>query len=434
MTENRTLSSGVKNSDKEFCGALKSEIMGIFYNIAMLLMELGIRVAALFNPKARKWVRGRRHIFLRLKRYVHKDADIAWFHAASLGEFEQGRPVIERFREKYPDYKILVTFFSPSGYEVRKKYKGADYVFYLPSDTSWNARRFVALVNPKVAVFIKYEFWANYLKYLKKNGTRTFIISSIFQPNSAFFNKWYGHRYRKLLGCFEHIFVQNDESRRLLNAVGIKNVTVAGDTRFDRVYAIATKSKQLPLVESFAAGASVFVAGSTWPADEELIMQLAERSPETKFIIAPHEIHPERIEKLIASTTRRCVRFTQLKPEDDLSAAEVLFVDTIGILSSVYRYGRFAYIGGGFGVGIHNTLEAATFGLPLAFGPNYMKFKEARDLIALGGAVSITSFEELNDWFFSLRDDDLEYDMASGRCRDYVKNGRGATAAILSEI
>lgn len=409
--------------------------MNFIYNIMMSLMSLGIRAASPFSKKARLWVQGRRKIFRRLRDAIDPEADIAWFHAASLGEFEQGRPVIEAFREKYPHYKILLTFFSPSGYEYRKNYPGADYIFYLPIDRARNARRFVEITRPKIAVFIKYEFWGNYLRYLSKNGTRIFSISAIFRRRSGFFNKWYGKRYRRLLDYFEHIFVQNEISRRRLWAVGIKNVTVAGDTRFDRVYDIATQAKVLPLLESFASdGKPAFIAGSTWPADEDLIIQLMNESPRSKFVIAPHEIHEDRIEKLVSSSKRPIVRYTKLEPDADISSAEILIVDTIGVLSSAYRYARYAYIGGGFGVGIHNTLEAATFGLPVAFGPNYKKFQEAIDLISLGGATSVINYDELRKWYVTMRDDEVEYNMASERCREYVENGRGATAIILARL
>ena len=396
-------------------------------------MVFAFRLASPFHAKARRWVRGRKAIFRRLREAIDPDADIAWFHAASLGEFEQGRPVIEAFRQKYPHYKILLTFFSPSGYEYRKHYPGADYIFYLPADTGRNARRFVEIARPKVAVFIKYEFWSNYLRCLHESGARIFSISAIFRRKSGFFSKLYGRRYRRLLGFFEHIFVQNEISRRRLRAVGVTNVTVAGDTRFDRVYDIAMKAKAIPLLDSFVSdGKPVFIAGSTWPADEELIVALMARSPEAKFVIAPHEIHPDRIEKLVASTARKTVRYTLQAPDADVSAADVLILDTIGVLSSAYRYGRYAYIGGGFGVGIHNTLEAATFGLPLSFGPNYGKFQEAVDLISMGGACSIGTERELIDWYDALRDDEPGYLRASGCCREYVATGRGATDLILS--
>lgn len=398
-------------------------------------MVLAIRLASPFNRKAKLWIRGRKGIFKRLRETIDPNADVAWFHAASLGEFEQGRPVIEAFRQKYPHYKILLTFFSPSGYEHRKNYPGADYIYYLPIDTSRNARRFVEIAHPKIAVFIKYEFWSNYLRFLHRSGARIFSISAIFRRKSGFFSKVYGRRYRRLLDYFEHIFVQNEISRRRLRAVGITNVTVAGDTRFDRVHDIARQAKVIPLLESFASGDKpVFIAGSTWPADEELIIPLINESPKTKFIIAPHEIHEDRIEKLITLTKRPTVRYTRQEAGADISSAEVLIIDTIGVLSSAYRYARFAYIGGGFGVGIHNTLEAATFGLPLSFGPNYRKFQEAIDLISMGGAASINSYFELKTWFRTLRDHETEYNLAAQRTREYVEKGRGATAIILAQL
>ncbi len=413
--------------------------MGLIYNIAVGLSGFLYGRAAAFSPKARLWAQGRRRIFERLRQSVGPDAaagaDIAWFHAASLGEFEQGRPVIEAFREKHPHHKILLTFFSPSGYEVRKNYAGADWVFYLPLDTARNARKFIGIVRPKIVVFIKYEFWRNHLRAARAAGARIFCISALFQAGSPFFNKVYGRWYRRVLGYFDRIFVQNDASRERLAAVGITNVTVAGDTRFDRVWAIARQARELPLLASFASdGRPVFIAGSTWPPDEELIVRLIDDSPEAKFVLAPHEIHAERIEKLIASMPRKAVRYTQLDPNADIASAEVLVIDTIGILSSAYRYGRYGYIGGGFGAGIHNTLEAATFGLPLAFGPNHQKFQEAKELIVLGGAHSVTDYETLRDWYVGLRDDPSVYEKASAACKNYVETGRGATETILSHL
>ena len=407
--------------------------MFILYDIAMRLMSLVMRIAGLFSPKAKLWSDGRRKIIDRIKKEVTQGEEIAWFHAASLGEFEQGRPVIEAFRKKYPSYKIFLTFFSPSGYEIRKNYAGADYIFYLPVDTARNAYRFVSIVKPKTAVFIKYEIWANYLRFLSMSGCRTFLISAIFRPDSAFF-KWYGGAYRRLLAYFEHIFVQNGQSEYLLGEAGFNNVSISGDTRFDRVWEIAAAAKKLPLVESFKSGSKVLVAGSTWKPDEDLLASLINESTDTKFIIAPHEIEDARIEKLRASIQRSSTRYTAHKEGDDISQFDVLFVDTIGILSSVYSYGEYAYIGGGFGVGIHNTLEAAAFGLPLAFGPNYHKFKEAADLISHGGASSVSSVEELSEWFTGLNGDKDLYEKASRSCADYVAEGRGATEVIMSML
>ena len=408
--------------------------MRILYNLAVLLMDLGIRLAAAFNPKARLWVEGRRDIFRRMKEKIDASAPLIWFHAASLGEFEQGRPLIEAFREAYPDYKILVTFYSPSGYEIRKNYAGADYIFYLPSDTPGHVRQFMSIVRPRIAVFIKYEFWVNYLLALQKAGVHTYLISAIFRPEQAFF-RWYGSLMRRALGVFDAMFVQNEASKTLLAGIGLREVSVTGDTRFDRVYTIAQAAKELPAVARFAAGHRVLVAGSTWPPDEELLLQLIrDAEPGTKFIIAPHEIEESRIQKMVAQCSTRTLRYTELHAESDLEGASVLIVDTIGILSSVYRYGHWAYIGGGFGVGIHNILEAATFGLPLAFGPRYEKFQEARELIQSGGARSIATFEELFDWFQTMSTDAERYAASSTTCRDYVLTHKGATAQIMQRI
>lgn len=396
-------------------------------------MGLAFRIAGLFNKKAKLWAAGRKGLMRRIKETIEPGQDIAWFHAASLGEFEQGRPVIEAFCRKYPGYKILVTFFSPSGYEVRKNYEGADYVFYLPEDTSRKAFKFVSIVRPKVAVFIKYEFWANYLRFLKMSGCRTYLVSAIFREDSTFF-KWYGAPYRRLLRYFEHIFVQDGRSDYLLREIGLNNVTISGDTRFDRVAKIAAAAKKLPLAESFKNGGKVFVAGSTWPKDEELLLGLINEFTDTKFIIAPHEIDGERIERMRSGIDRPSARYTQVSEGDDLSACGVLFIDTIGILSSVYGYGDYAYIGGGFGAGIHNILEAATFGLPLMFGPNYLKFKEARDLIDSRGAVSVAEYDELRENFVYLKEHPDAYAAASEVCSRYVADGRGATDAIMNLI
>lgn len=407
--------------------------MRILYDAGILLMDAGLHAAAPFNAKARLWVKGRRNIFREMAAAAEPGADVIWFHAASLGEFEQGRPVIEAFRAARPEYKILVTFFSPSGYEIRKNYAGADYIFYLPLDTPRNVRRFLDIFRPKIAVFVKYEFWLNYLLEMERRGTKIYLISSIFRPRQIFFRPW-GGLFRRALRGFGHLFVQNEESRQLLAGIGIDRVSVAGDTRFDRVHSIASQAKELPEVARFAAGAPVLVAGSTWPPDEELLTGLIARYGDVKFIVAPHEIDSARIERLIARIGRPALRYTQLTPQSDLERAQVLFIDTIGILSSVYRYGRWGYIGGGFGVGIHNTLEAATFGLPLAFGPRYEKFPEARDLIALGGAASVSGEQELQQWFAALHDDPDRTRRCAEACRDYVAEHKGATDQIMAEI
>ncbi len=407
--------------------------MKFLYTLGIFLMRGCICLAAPFNPKAKQWLRGRRGQFDRLREQIDPQAPLVWFHAASLGEFEQGRPVMEAFRAAHPEYKILLTFFSPSGYEVRKEYAGADYICYLPLDTPRNVREFLEITRPRLAVFIKYEFWANYLFALQKQGVKAYVISAIFHPGQSFFRP-YGGLMRRMLRTFDRIFVQNEESRQLLSGIGIEAVTVAGDTRFDRVYAIAQAAGPRPEIAAFAEGAQVFVAGSTWPPDEELILKLIAQSGEMKFIVAPHEIVEERVVRLIERAGVPALRYTELGPEDDLASARLLVIDTIGILSSVYRYGRLGYIGGGFGVGIHNTLEAATFGLPLAFGPRYEKFQEARELIAVGGARSIANFEELFAWFGELQSDETLYTRSSAACRDYVAAHKGATEEIMKSL
>lgn len=407
--------------------------MKLLYTLGIHLLSIVIALAALFNRKARLWRRGRRGIFRRMSEAIDPRAPLIWFHAASLGEFEQGRPVIEAFRKAYPHWKILLTFYSPSGYEVRKEYPGADYIFYLPADTPRNVRRFLAIARPHIAVFIKYEFWANYLFGLQRNGTKTFLISAIFQPGQIFFRPW-GDLMRQALRSFELLFVQDEASRTLLSTIGIDRVQVAGDTRFDRVYAIAQAARKLPQIEPFSAGARVLVAGSTWPADEELILRLMSQSNDIKFILAPHEIDEARIGKLVGESPVAALRYTELGPENDPAATRLLIIDTIGILSSVYRYGELAYIGGGFGAGIHNTLEAATFGLPLAFGPRYERFREARELIASGGARSVNNYEELFEWFHTQQSDPVARKHSSEACRAYVLAHKGATEVILTEL
>ena len=369
--------------------------MSLFYQIAIYGYSLTIRIASFFNKKAGLWINGRNDIFKNLEKAIDPNERIAWFHAASLGEFEQGRPVIEAFRQKFPGFKILLTFFSPSGYEIRKNYSGADYIFYLPPDTKPNAKRFIETVKPEIAVFIKYEFWFNYLKILYDKDLPVFVISAIFRKEQHFF-KWYGGWFRKMLKSITMFFVQNEESKELLQSIGIENVTISGDTRFDRVSAIAGSLKTFPPVEKFAGNTKVFLAGSTWPRDEELILRLAnDLAGKMKFIIAPHEIGHERI----ASITRLFSGFKVLKfsesNESSFAGAHILIIDGMGFLSGLYRYCHIAYIGGGFGKGIHNILEAATFGKPVIFGPKYDKFQEATDLTKLKGAFSVSTAKEL---------------------------------------
>lgn len=404
-----------------------------WYNLGIRFYTGAVRLASPFVRKAALWTQGRRDIFPQLERAVGDGGRIIWFHAASLGEFEQGRPVMEALRERYPDYRILLTFFSPSGYEIRKNYSGADWVFYLPADTPRNAARFLDAVKPEMAVFIKYEFWLNYLSALAERGVPAYIISSIFRRDSVFFRPW-GGAFRRALRSFRRLFVQDAESEGLLAGIGVTAVTVAGDTRFDRVGRIADGARRLPQVEDFVDGGTVFVAGSTWAPDEELLVRLMNANPDVKFILAPHEMDEKRIGELEAAVNGGAVRYTRYGEADGGRDKQLLIIDTIGILSSVYSYGSYAYIGGGFGVGIHNTLEAATFGMPVAFGPNYAKFREARDLVALGAAQSVAGYEELSAWFSALRSDGEAYDRAAKQAAEYVRSHRGATSIILREL
>lgn len=400
------------------------------YNICMALYEVVIKFVALWHPKARLWSDGRKDIFRRLQEAIPADARVAWVHVASLGEFEQGRPIIEQLRREHPEYKILLTFFSPSGYEIRKNYEGADYIFYLPVDRKSYVRRFLDIAHPELAVFVKYEFWLNMLAELRARKVRTFIVSAIFRRNSIFF-KPYGSMWVSALKTFETLFVQDDNSQSLLAELGFSNVVVAGDTRFDRVAQIAAAAKRIEIIERFKGASPLFVAGSTWGPDEEILLPLIKEYPQIKFVIAPHEMNEQRIATILAQT--KAVRYTQID-KAAVEEAQVLVLDTVGLLSSVYGYAQWSYIGGGFGVGIHNTLEAATFGLPIAFGPNYEKFKEARDMVALGAARSVESYEELKQWFAPLHDDESHLAATSALSKEYTAKHQGATAAFLRAL
>ncbi len=402
----------------------------LLYNICIALYSGLLSVVALWNKKARQWVEGRNNIFERMAAAIAPTDKVVWVHVASLGEFEQGRPIIEEIRHQHPEYKILLTFFSPSGYEIRKNYDGADYIFYLPADTPSNVNRFLDIAHPEIAVFIKYEFWLNYLTQLKKRGVRSYLVSAIFRQDSVFFRN-YGSMWREALDAFEQMFVQNEESRKLLNGIGYDNVVIAGDTRFDRVAAIAKAAKPVEIVEKFKGDSRLFVAGSTWGPDEDILMSLVNDNPQIKFVIAPHEMEESRINKIIATAKGGALRYTQCTVQSDFSKAQVLVLDTIGILSSVYGYATWSYIGGGFGVGIHNTLEAATFGLPIAFGPKYEKFKEARDMVALGAATKVESAEELSHWFVPLRDNAEHLAHTSAIAKSYTAKNQGATALFM---
>ena len=418
----------------------------MIYNIVIYFVLWGIAIASLFNEKVRKMWRGEREAFKILKQKVDPTAKYIWFHAASLGEFEQGRPLMERIRKEYPQYKILLTFYSPSGYEVRKNYEGADIICYMPVDTRLNAIRFLRLVRPVMAFFIKYEFWSNFLHILKHRNIPTYSVSSIFREDQVFF-KWYGRSYAGVLKCFTRFFVQNEESKRLLEGIGITAVDVVGDTRFDRVLQIKEAAKQLPICEAFRTGVAssqsadvphhdfkVFVAGSSWPPDENIFIPFFNEHKDWRLLIAPHVIAEEHL-KLILSLIKgkKVVRYTQTTPEE-AAEADVLIIDCFGLLSSMYNYGDVAYIGGGFGVGIHNTLEAAVWNMPVIFGPNNKKFQEAQGLLKSGGGFEINTYEDFSGLMSSLMNDETFLKQAGDKAGTYVAHLAGATDKVLASV
>ena len=404
------------------------------YHLIMYLIQFGVMIASLFNEKVRKMWRGERAAVRVLREKVDPEAQYVWFHAASLGEFEQGRPLMEQLRRDHPEYKILLTFYSPSGYEVRKNYQGADIICYMPIDTVTNARRFLRTIRPVMAFFIKYEFWYNYLHILKHRKVPVYSVSSIFRPDQIFF-KWYGREYGHVLKCFTHFFVQNEVSCKLLAGIGIPEATVTGDTRFDRVLQIKDAAKQLPVVETFKQDRKVFVAGSSWQPDEDIFIQYFNEHPEWKLIIAPHVIGEEHLKQILSKLEgRKTVRYTAVQDNSSLDDADVLIIDCFGLLSSIYRYGDVAYVGGGFGVGIHNLLEAAVWNIPVLFGPNNKRFQEAQELMAAGGGFEISDgqdFARLMDRF----DNDEDYRKKCGKqAGSYVEQHAGATPQILSAV
>lgn len=402
------------------------------YNILMHLIQLGVAVAALFSEKVRKMYRGEREAFSILENRIDPSAEYAWFHAASLGEFEQGRPIMERLRAEHPEYKILLTFFSPSGYEVRKNYNGADIVCYMPIDTPSNARRFVRLANPTLVFFIKYEFWYNFLNELWLKGTPVYSVSSIFRRDQVFF-RWYGMGYKKVLGFFKFFFVQNEESKSLLAGIGYNNVMVTGDTRFDRVLQIKIQAKRLPVVEAFAKSCKVLVAGSSWPPDEDIFIRYFNEHSGWRLIVAPHVIGEDHLRQILSKLNRKAVRYTQATMET-AATAECLIIDCFGLLSSIYNYGDVAYVGGGFGVGIHNVLEAAVWDMPVIFGPNNKNFIEAQGLKAAGGGFEIAAYEDFAALMDRLASDAEELSIRGCAAGGYVKNHSGSTNMIMKEV
>jgi len=403
------------------------------YNLTILGYFLLVKIVSIRNEKARKWIEGRKDIFKRLRETITPGEKILWFHASSLGEFEQGRPVIEAIRKLKPDYKILLTFFSPSGYELKKDYKYADYVFYLPLDTKRNAARFIDIVRPEKVFFIKYEFWYNYLTQLKEEGIPTYIFSALFRPSQIFFKPW-GKWYLKAIATYEHIFVQNQESFDILHKFGFINVSVSGDTRLDRVGEISDAAPRLDKLEIFCNGQKAIIAGSTWKEDEDLFIPYVNKSlGGQKYVIAPHEVTPQSLERVCTALEKPYALYSTASTQE-LTDAEVLIVDGYGYLVSIYRYGMLAYVGGGFTSGIHSTLEPAAFGLPVIFGPDYQKFQEAHDMLSLGAATCINNYEELEIQIDSYRSNPEKLIAASALARGYVNKNRGASKEIVKYL
>lgn len=404
-----------------------------FYDFAIHLYSLGVKIASLRHEKARKIIDGQAVTMQRLKKELSPEGGYIWIHAASLGEFEQGRPLIEMIRRNHPDAKILLTFFSPSGYEVRHNFPLVDAVVYLPFDTKKNVRQFLDTVKPRMAIFVKYEFWGNYLNELKLRGIPTYIISAIFRKSQPFFKPW-GGEFRKMLTYFTHIYVQDEGSRELLAGIGIKNVTVAGDTRFDRVTDIMESCVEIPQAAALTRDASLtLVAGSTWPPDESYLLPCFNAHPKMKLIVAPHEVNEERIAAIESQLNRPSCRLSTASPEE-AAKCDCIIVDCYGKLSSAYRYGNIAYIGGGFGVGIHNLNEAAVYDIPVIFGPHYHKFKEARDLIKCKGGFSFSNKEEFDAIIEPIINDKKLREQYGKNAGNYIKENLGATRIIYADI
>lgn len=410
-------------------------MMLLFYNLAVFFYRLVIQLAAFSgNRKAKLWISGRKDLFSRLRLAMKPGEKRVWFHCSSLGEFEQGRPLLEKFKKEKPEYKIVLTFFSPSGYENRKNYDGADFIFYLPLDTRSNAKEFISMVNPSNVFFIKYEYWFHYLRELKKNNIPVYLVSAIFRKKHRFF-RWYGSFFRDMLRNVSYFFLQDEQSERMLHSIGISSCKVTGDTRFDRVVEIASQAKSFPLIEKFKNGFPLLIAGSTWEKDEQVLVavmsKMKQENRKLKMVIAPHETGENRIRNVMQSfSTFKTIRYSEAK-EENISSAEVMVIDSIGVLSSLYRYGSFAFIGGGFGSGIHNTLEAAVFGMPVFFGTNYKRFQEAVDLVDLGVAFSVSNEKELADMLKSLLSDESKRLQISSSAKNYVEERKGASEKIL---
>ncbi len=411
-----------------------NRIFFYLYGLIIYLYTAGIRIYGLINPKAALWIRGRKRIFQKIEEALEKEQGkkIAWFHCASLGEFEQGRPVMEAFRKSHPEYRIFLTFFSPSGFEVRKNYSGADHIFYLPADTGKNASRFIHAVKPRIAFFIKYEYWFNYIRELEKQDIPVYIVSAIFRKDQQFF-RWYGKWAFSQLKKIKWFFLQDEASLHLLKGKGISNVTVTGDTRFDRVLAVSSEKRDYPAIEKFCSGKKVFLVGSSWPEDERVYLPFVQSHPGNwKFIIAPHETNTNRIASLEKSLNVPAIKYSEI--ETTTGNADVLIINGIGMLAHLYRYATVAYVGGGFGTGLHNILEAAVFGIPVIIGPEYGKFNEARDLVKMGGVLPISTAKEFSEVLQKLDSDPEFMKHTGGICQKYVMERGGATRKILEMI
>jgi 3-deoxy-D-manno-octulosonic-acid transferase len=406
--------------------------MKVLYNIGILLFSAVARLLSPFSSRASLWVRGRNKWAEKIAGSIKPGDRVIWFHCASLGEFEQGRPVIEAIRKEAPEFKIVLTFFSPSGYEIRKNYNNADFIGYLPSDTPANATRFIELVNPEFVIFVKYEFWHNYISVLYRKNIPLYLISGIFRPGQHFF-RWYGSFFKDMLGKFARIFVQDQRSVDLLAGIGITNVTLAGDTRFDRVLQIAATAGEIPQLRSFRGNEKMFLAGSSWRQDEEIISEYINSFPSRmKWVFAPHEIDKPNIERLEKLIKVKCVRFSEYV--DESADARVLIIDNIGMLSSAYRYAYIAAIGGGFGKGIHNILEPACWGIPVVFGPRYKNFREAVDLLGLGGADKFLTYEDFKRIMDLWLSDERTYTVSAEMASKYVRENAGAKYIIIKEL
>lgn len=408
--------------------------MLLIYNFGLFLYSALLRIFSLFHGKARLWVEGRKDWNARLKQvWVNDGRPVAWFHAASLGEFEQARPVIEAFKKEHPKYKIALTFFSPSGFEIRKNYSQADWVGYMPMDSASNAKAFLDILQPTKAFFVKYEFWHHYTSELKKRNIPTYMFSAIFRPSQSFFKPW-GSFFRNILLRFDHIFLQDEDSALLLKDIGIENCTVCGDTRYDRVIEIATQAKEIPLAASFQQSKPCIVVGSSWNEDLAVLLPMINTFPHSlKVIIAPHEISEGNLHYIEKHTTKKVIRFSKAD-RSTVGEFDILLIDNIGMLSSIYRYGDFAYIGGAFGKGLHNILEAAVYGIPVFFGPSYTKFKEAIEMISTGAAFSVSSSDELKQKFTSLYDNVPLQNKLAVTAASFVKSKAGATPVILAHL